>query len=38
MHRAAHHTAACWQLHLNTGQALCVTASRWQHTHIGDHI
>lgn len=38
MRRVAHHTAACWQLQLDSGRFICVTASRWQHIHVGDRI
>ena len=33
--RIAHHTPACWALHLDTGAHLCVTATAWRHTRVG---
>lgn len=36
MRRVPHHAAACWQLELDNGNELCVTAAKWHHTRIGD--
>jgi hypothetical protein len=35
-HRVTHHTPACWLLQLDTGGTVCVSATRWHRTHVGD--
>lgn len=36
--RVAHRTAECWELHLDTGDELCVSATKWLKTRVGDRI
>ncbi|MEU5595701.1 hypothetical protein [Streptomyces sp. NPDC020298] len=38
MRRVAHRTPECWELRLDTGLTVCVTAARWSRIHVGDHI
>ncbi|MEU1273051.1 hypothetical protein [Streptomyces sp. NPDC005799] len=35
-HRAVHHTAACWLLEIDHSATVCVSSTRWHHTHRGD--
>lgn len=35
--RTAVHRPACWQLELDTGAEVCVSARTWRRTHLGDH-
>ncbi|MFI1165584.1 hypothetical protein ACH4UM_18710 [Streptomyces sp. NPDC020801] len=33
--RVAHHVPACWALHIDTGDYVCVTATKWHRARIG---
>lgn len=35
--RTAVHRPGCWQLELDTGAEVCVSARTWRRTHLGDH-
>jgi hypothetical protein len=36
--RVAHRTAECWELELDTGDEVCVSAAKWLKARVGDRI